>query len=577
MKPRIGNIYEMGIDLTRHGKESYLGKAHHTSAKMKTAKEATKDIVEAIKNMPWQNLGIAPVSGSYYIVLPQNIQQMIREYRAAYPEEANQMGRWYGLDGEDGVYMRVDSDTNRSHFPGGIPELLKGTGLGYKCYRALLEHKKWLTSNTSGSQIKNHAWASMIKKRPDPDDVHAIVGPSNVLAMIKNMPDARKIEIAKRFIDNTIAPNINGINDNNFAMDDELRAIMPPDVMATFDPTQREAVQRRQREEAEAETRRRTEAEAEQSRALYPRFGVSNIDRNFRPGDIVVRYTMLNSNQVKPRIIARVGDTLKAVSIRNFMDMSQNINYRPTEVRDLNDSWTKINAAGIPDLNNVNLDDTEQAYLRNLISSGQTSAPAPHTEQARDLAVRTLRRDQPQGQDFNSGPRITIYDTETYYDLANARLPQLTEHARVKLKQEDFVKEIYMTNDQYARYRDNKSSEVFAGFNGTLHNMTLSHGTPQKAVNTLTGFVVEHPNNKPFAGKFSMVKLRNKRDVRPGEMIYIATHPTYFGLTGRVSYSAAAQQREFVYVEIFNPQIQGQKGRKVPIDPRFLRKLRMMA
>jgi hypothetical protein len=338
------------------------------------------------------------------------------------------------------------------------------------------------------------------------------------------------------------------------------------------------AAQRAAEEEAREETRRRTEVEQRRSDELRPRFGVLAIDRNFRPGDFVVRYTMLNSQHTKPRIVARIGDDLKAISIENYINLSQNINYHPTEIRDLNDTWTKINIASIPNLGEARLNDTEAAYLQLLIQAGQSSAPAPHTEQARNIAVQTLRRNQQQAQSFDSGPRITVYNSEAYFDLANNRLPTLPETARTKIKQEGFIKEIYMTVDQYARYRENKSSDVFAGFSGTPVAMTLTHGAPQKAINTITGFVVDDPNRKPFAAKFTMTTVRNKRDVRQGDMVYIATHPVYYGLTARVSYAAATgQQREFVYCELFNPQIQGQKGRKVPISPQFLRKLRITA
>ena len=576
MKQRISNIYEMGIDLTQRGKDSYLGKANKESGQYKQIKQAEHNVLNAFKTVPWQELGIANHGGNYYITLPQNIKDALTAFRQLDPNRADLFGNWFGLDGQNGIYMRVDSGTNRSHFPnGGIPDSLKGTGLGYKCYRRLLDHAKWLTSNTGGSAIKNNAWASMIKKREEPDDVHAIVGPTQVLAMVKQLPNSQKIEIADKFIQNSILPQIEKITAHNFAIDDELERILPQQTLQILDPAHRAAA-KQQRDAAEAEaTRRRTERERQASDELRPRFGVTTIDHSFRPGDVVIRYTMLNNNTVKPRIVARVGNELKAVPISGYIEMSRDINHVPVEHRDLNDTWTKINPASIPDLNDVRLDGNEQAYLRFLIQAGQTSAPAPHTDQAHDLAIRTLRRDQQQGQSFQTGPVITIYNTETYFDIANSRIPQLPEAARVKLKQEDFIQSIYMTVEQYARYTDKKSSEVFAGFSGTLTHMTLSHGYPQKAVNTITGFVVDDPNRKPFAAKFSMTKLRDRNDVRAGDMVYIATHPVYFGLTGRVAYSASAGQREFVSIEMFHPEIQGEKGRKVPIAPQFLRKLRM--
>lgn len=578
MKRRIGTINEMGIDLKNHGKDSYLGQSHAKSLAQGTGKELYDEIITMVKRITWQDLSIAPINGSYYIVLPQPIQDKIAQLRQVNADLANKLGKWYPMDSTSGVYMNVDSGSNRSHFPGGIPVAMRGLGLGYKCYRRLLEHKTWLTSNTSGTKEKDNAWASIIKKRPDPDDVNAIVGPSNVLAMIKSLSNPRKIEIATNFINNTISKN--DITDSNFAIDDELKAILPRELLQTLDPTERMRSKRLRDEEASAETARQTAATQAANEAQYARFGVTSIRHDFRPGEFVVRFSQLTNEYAKPRIIARVGNELKAVTIQNYIEMSQNINYRPTQFRDLGNGadWTNIDIAAIPDLNNVRLEDTEIAYIQNLIQANQRSAPAPHTDQARELAVRTIRRVDTQAQNVNYGPTITVYDQAGYYNVIHNRL--LRNESIMKIKQAGFIKEIYMTQAQYSRYTHGKSSEVFVGFNGTTTHMLLSpHGSPQKALNTLTGYVIENPDRKGFAAKFRPIELRSKNDVRQGDMVYIASHPEYYGLTGKVGYLSRhpQTQQEFISVIIYDPTLRGEQYRKVTIAPTMLRKLRITA
>jgi len=87
-------------------------------------------------------------------------------------------------------------------------------------YRGLLEQKKWLKSNTAGTLEKDNAWASLISPKLNADgslsddDVHAILGPDCVFAMVKTISNDQKIRFATSFLDNNIS--YSSVNTRNF-------------------------------------------------------------------------------------------------------------------------------------------------------------------------------------------------------------------------------------------------------------------------------------------------------------------------------------------------------------------------
>lgn len=571
-----GIITEMGVDFSRQGKTSYLGKAHEEG----NVRKRNKLLVQDFTNLRWQDIGINYSDGGYYITLPEELIQKIRTLRAEDPQVGNSYGQWFQLD-RGGVHMNMDGSTHRSHFPdGGIPAVLRGCGLGYKCYRRFLEYHSWLTSNTSGTTEKNNAWASMIKSRPDPDDVHAIVGPSNVFAMIKTLNVPKKIELATNFINQYIVPGIDRINADNFAMDDELRDILPEDLQTMADPVRREEVQRRRDAEAAVVAAREAAAQIERNRAIFNQFGIGEIDRNWVVGDFVIRVSHLTDTNVTVRVVVKVNNIRKAISLEDYIEWARNtLHYTPRTVRDLNDSWTKVNILNIPSTSDARLVGPAKNLIDALIRAGRLTAPVIGTEEARNLAIQALRQTEERRTNVAFGPRIptSTYDTAEYAQLINNRT--LRPESQRKIKQSNFITSIFLDDSQFERFQAGKSSEVLAGFNGTSIQMrTSGPNTPAKAINTITGFIVENPESLRIT-KFSLVVPRNKRDLRPGDMVYIESHPVFYGLTAKVGYSVLSPttQIEYVFVEIFNPSIPGAPGRKVSIGLQFIRKMRREA
>lgn len=572
----IGIISEMGVDLKNQAPESYLGKTSKKTTDLKANKTVFDEIMNDLKNIRWQDLGIKKVVDDYYITLPEAIIQKIRSFRSLNSTLGAKLGRWNQLDGT-GIHMRRDDHNfNRSHFPDGGLNDLAGIGLGYKCYRRFLEYSKYLSSNTNGTLAKDNAWASLIKKRPDPDDVHAIVGPSNVLAIIKTISSPEKINVARKFIDELILPNIQNITDNNFAIDDELKAILPEAVLAPLDPTKREETKRRAVDAERVNVQRAAETQLERSRALFDQFGIDQIDHTWRIGDFVIRYEVLYDLEAKPRIVAQVDNQLRAISIDDYIMWAAGAShaYLPRISRELNTSWTKIDINDIPDTDNVRLSPTEKAFLDKVIEMGRTTVPAIGTDEARVLSVQASRPVNTQRPNVNYGPAITGYDTTEYNTIILNR-PIRQETAR-KLQQSDFIKKVYLNPNQFTRYQNGQSSEVFAAFNGNTAQMLRATDNPQKAINTLTGFVIDYPNEAGMTAKFELIVPRTKHDLRPGDMIYIANHPSYYGLTGKVGYSVLNDaQQAFVAIQIFNPALSGDRGRKVSINLSFIRKMRV--
>jgi len=257
-------LNEKGLPLEDHP-ETYLSQRKAVSHKIKAYKDKFNEIVKLLKAMSWKEIRFETTQSDYWyetIILPEPIQRAIKEaYDTDFEKAIADFKQ--GSHGFKGtiprltsfIQMKVETRSQRSHFPNsGIPDSLKGTGLGYKLYRALLQKHKWLQSNTGGTTVKDYAWASLVSLKKDAngnlteDDVHAIAGHNFVFAMVKNIPDQEKIDIATRFI-NAI-DNKENLTKRNFAVDAELWALLPQNVKDLVDTEGSRAatLERRKRE-----------------------------------------------------------------------------------------------------------------------------------------------------------------------------------------------------------------------------------------------------------------------------------------------------------------------------------------
>lgn len=272
------NLQERAIPLENYP-DTYLSKRKTEVAKAKRYGEKFNEAIEKIKALNWRDIRFEVRGGDHIIILPDVVTNAIREahaidWRKAESDFKKGSYTFKNTFGESHIHMQIDG-TQRSHFPNdGIPNKLRGTGLGYKLYRALLQKAKYLKSNTAGTTEKDYAWASIVSPKKDAagnlteDDVHAIVGPEFVMAMVKDIPNSEKIRIASAYLRQI---NMDRLNARNFAIDDELKAILPDDIKALVDVENRS---------------RGVEARRRERYAKYAPFGIDA--HNWELGDYIV-------------------------------------------------------------------------------------------------------------------------------------------------------------------------------------------------------------------------------------------------------------------------------------------------
>lgn len=341
-------INERGVTLDDYP-DTYLTKAKKDVDKNKTYSVAFKEIIDMLKAMSWKDITFIDGPGTsertQFPLLPEDIRMKVRDLARIDPNKAKanfSIGSYTfaklfdnsAPSASSTIYMKVESESSgqRSHFPNeGIPTSLRGTNLGYKLYRALLEKFKYLRSNTGGTTAKNYAWQSLVSSkkdaqgRPTEDDVHAIVGAGAVFAMIKTIPEADKIKHVKHFLNDTGEINKGAITKRNFVIDDELKAILPDSLLAEVDPERREEAERlrREREKKEREKREREALRTHSDRfELYAPFGVDAHD--WEVGDYIVikEYLMqVNFTDLPVRkVVEKNGNEYTAIKISDIAE-----------------------------------------------------------------------------------------------------------------------------------------------------------------------------------------------------------------------------------------------------------------
>lgn len=67
----------------------------------------------------------------------------------------------------DNIHIQTEGPpTNRTHFPGGIPSSLRGTGLGYIIYESFIKFLGWGCSRVNASDLAKVTWSKILQ---DPD------------------------------------------------------------------------------------------------------------------------------------------------------------------------------------------------------------------------------------------------------------------------------------------------------------------------------------------------------------------------------------------------------------------------
>lgn len=565
-----------------------------------------------------------PNSRKYYPKFPENVVSLMRELHEIDSDRfRSNFGRWRDIyNSDEAIHFRTEapSDYQRSHFPdGGIPSSLRGTGLGYKLYRTLLKFAGYISSNRSGTTEKDRAWGSMLDYKSNPDgspsedDAHAIIGPSNWMALDKeSISNQKKVEVATNFITNIIG--LSRTKADRFDMDDELLALLPDTLLTQFDSSyldalvadnrlsaeRRQAIdnarteaqrlerERQQREETERRERASRE-EAETRRRLaarLQRFG-ADPDAEWEIGDFIVvkSYLYDNSYDSLPirRVVGRSGRNYIAVKVRDAIAIDQGT-LTPEQANDNRttsdkSAWVKVNIDQIPDLDNVNLQADEKTYLRNFMN--------PEEVQRREEERSRAEQERLEGERQANADRAASEQTFGTLPSSSMELKRAVEarpnlaniETLKKMRTGDFVKFIVLAPQQVSQLRGYQGIPVFAAYemDGRQRRPVdsaeaLTSNNPNLVlVNMVTGHAIQ----PPFTGlgmvayALEPVTEEDKLRARGGDHYYIANHQNNYGILAKCDYTTRnTANQPFIYMVTFGA---GQRSTAVRLD--LLRKL----
>lgn len=560
---------------------------------------------------------------SYYPKFPEPIVALMKELKEIDENRfVGSFGYWRDVYPrmDEAIHFRTEgpSDFQRSHFPGGgIPVGLRGTGLGYKLYRTLLKYAGYISSNTSGTREKDKAWGSMLAYKSNPDgspsedDAHAIIGPSNWMAIDKNtLSDRDKLSVAERFITGTIG--INNTKGDRFDMDDELIALMPDTFLTQLHPSYidelesqdrltqerkqqildaRTEAQRLERERAEREEAERRERQAREEAATRQRLADrirqygADPDADWNIGDfIVVKNYLYQAGYAElpiRRVVAQDGRNYIAAKISDAIRID-NGEITPGQADSRSTStksdWVKVNLEQIPNLDAVNLSPAEKRYVQSLLDPEELER---RREAEREAERQRLDRERQANQE-----RAQSKETFGILPTSGRELKQLvidrTSLPSIdllkKARSGDFVKFIVLAPSQREQLRGYTGISAFAAFE-RIGRAVRSVENPEELLsnqnivllNLVTGKAVQ----PPFTGlgltayKLAQVTEEDKLRARGGDHYYIANHMNNWGILAKCDYTTRnTANQPFIYMNTFGG---GERPTAVRLD--LLRKL----
>jgi len=463
-----GLVGEMGIKRVERLTGSHIGRQRQETINRQQSQanvqrnrsyiEVSADLMRALKNVVSTEISIEKLTNSetYFPRFGPNIVELMNELISIDRSQAiSDFGKWrdFNPTNNDSIYFKVDppSAFQRSHFPnGGITTSLRGIGLGYKLYRALLRYKGYLSSNSAGTREKDKVWASMLSYKANPDgtpsvdDCRSVICPANWLAIDKQtLSEEMQIEIAIKFIKEC---GISYTTSNSFDMDDELISIMPDHFMATLTSDYLQSLVRdsriseerfnaieasrgkAERLEAERVAREREARRQEQLRqeeetrlrlqSRIERFG-ANFEEEWQVGDFIVIKQYLLDETYGPlpirRVLRVVDGMYSAYTIAECILANNGTHIDELNPRTTNDKtkWVKVDLERIPDLNNVNLGPAEKEYIKAFLNP---EARQELDRQNREREERRLQAEREENQrrlEREAANRQTVEPIET--------------------------------------------------------------------------------------------------------------------------------------------------------------------
>ncbi len=507
-------------------------------------------ILQMLENMSWKDISFNQSGTSYTVILPRNIIEAINKiiagtspafntdfYRnlsnkTSFKSVAQQQVQTYfftgsyrfagiSLGGSD-IYMKIDSD-NRTHFPNsGISDKLKGSGLGKKLYRKLIEQKQWVTTNSGGSEIKDWMWAALSHEqfdkngRRDKDaEIYSFRFSSALYAVSTTRADKLEggYQVISKIQDKTKLATKELRLANNIGIDADFIAYCKtvktqPKAQQILDwcnPSP--AAQRRLAKQAEALIKDRLMAYCGVKK-------ISQLSSDWEIGDfIVLKSYLLDQNYQTPvrKVVRKDGNIWKAQNLAGSIDTR--------ETSDKN-SWVKAlpPAAGYnypPGLFGAPATANRMRVARSS-STTSTIGPTPAPETTRPTNNNISLSD------------ITSIFTEPFDNSVILRHPPISQKV---VKRNAITSGVYLINNPYLNNnyknpRNNVPSSAFIIAGSSIRNTK----TLQTAnVNTdIINFFSVH------ATKYNVSELREKTDVVSGDLVLITKHTRYYGYVAKV-------------------------------------------
>lgn len=574
----IKTINEAPIPSDEYPRNNYLSDKNNAIKIKHIGKKYFDDILKDITSLNWRDISFINDSYKYTIKLPDSIINKIKalydgtspayndsipgvsasDYAGILKSKTDNMFQqgtysFYGTNMSDNyIYMKIDSN-NRTHFPNyGIPDALKGTGLGKKLYRALIDQKPWVCSNSGANTGAQWAWASLTQPQYKPNgkrdkdfEIYTFViphGDYEIYAISTTRPVVEIIESGYYII--------NMCNNKEWLRTKELRKQhgigIDEDfldlcrkhknnnntaklILQMFKAPTAASIARAER----AERARLAAHDNVLSDRLMAYCGVkrtSQLSSDWEIGDyIVIKSYLLNQNYNELPIRKVTKKTGNVYTAHKAMDVNETEDNRTTNDKSL---WVKalppaINSNYPPGIMNVPADTPRQ---RATASRRATASTTDNTTAS--TKVRTITNMQTSLGFTNDASKIARYNFPIIVRRNILRTSNI----------------LYVPKQQYVANTDVADNHCIYGY---LKNVSVIR-------NTKTNEHISNDNNinnniftTQYFDIYDRVPVDDKRVLSPGDLVFIKSHTKFFGYVATVIRIARTSRGDnYIYLSV---------------------------
>jgi hypothetical protein len=608
LKAKLQKIFEAPIADVDMPDTHYLNKDREFRAANKNAAPLIKQVQEYINNMSWTEIQFQD-GNTGIVILPAALKAIMGKLYEADPEyckplDINGAGRRATNASEKALYNKiahmnfstVNIDPNnpistnvsnlyvfkdvpgtgsryyihmsggtgqRTHFPDdGINKGLKG--LGQKLYRSLIGRSGWVYTQSNGTAIKNLMWDSLTDFKYKPDgtrdtfnEVYSFRFGGSLYALDTQQPIERLVEygytILNKITDknklaskelrksNSIAVDLDYIEHIKAKLEDMPRSskakAMEMIDWISPDPARAAERARLQRQAAEEEANRRNEAIAARLHAFCGVNRIQDLQTNWQIGDWIVlrQFLVENHDDIKVRkVVKKVGDTYSALKNTDLPAFNAN-NGALNDVRNCTEAQRNTWVKALPPAVGKNLPPGAYGIPTNApreAATGTATTNAPVTPNATATVPQNVTNIQ--------SLFTTAADIATTY---NFELPARKRFLTRRVENNY----IYVTTAIPADCKIN-GAPTFAYFVNGENVKTMFNSKTMEEVRLSPA---SWASVAPQLVRYKRTPLLDKRDLSPGNYVFIKQHAKYFGYIAQVlSTSLTGRGDKYVYLRV---------------------------